>query len=89
MAAQQFIESLAPKSNSLEELRKQCSDEDLMRMIKSKHLQSPAEILSWCRYLNENVESFNSEVQKLLEAKQAEEHAKAQQGQNIEPLKSE
>lgn len=89
MAAKQFIDSLAPKSNSLDELRKQCSDEDLMQMIKSKHLQSPAEILAWCRYMNENVETFNSEVQKLVEAKQAEEAAKAQQGQNIENSKSE
>lgn len=89
MAAKQFIDSLAPKSNSLDELRKQCSDEDLMQMIKSKHLQSPAEILAWCRYMNENVETFNSEVQKLVEAKQAEEAAKAQQGQNIETPKSE
>lgn len=89
MAAKQFIDSLAPKSNSLDELRKNVSDEDLMCMIKSKHLQSPAEILSWCRYMKENIDTFNSEVQKMVAEKQAEEAAKAQQGQNSEPPKSE
>ena len=77
-AAKQFLDSLQPKSNSLAELRKNCSDEDLVSMIKSKYLQSPAEILAWCRYMKENINTFNSEVQKLAEAKQAEEASKAQ-----------
>lgn len=70
--AKAFIDSLVPKSNSLSELRKNCSDDDLMYMVKSRHLQSPAEILSWCRYMNENVEVFNSEVAKLVAQKEAE-----------------
>lgn len=78
-AAKSFLDSLAPKSNSLSELRSKCSDEDLMSMVKSRHLQSPAEILSWCRYMQNNIDKFNSEVQKLVEARQAEESAKATQ----------
>lgn len=71
-AAKAFIDSLVPKSNELSELRKKCSDEDLMSMVKSRHLQSPAEILAWCRYMNENVEMFNSEVANLVAQKEAE-----------------
>lgn len=67
-AAKAFLDSLAPKSDSLGELRKNCSDEQLVSMIKSKYLQSPAEILSWCRYMEQNITEFNSEVQKLVEA---------------------
>lgn len=78
-AAKSFLDSLAPKSNSLSELRSKCSDEDLMSMVKSRHLQSPAEILSWCRYMQNNIDKFNSEVQKIVEARQAEESAKATQ----------
>lgn len=78
-AAKSFLDSLAPKSNALSELRSKCSDEDLMSMVKSRHLQSPAEILSWCRYMQNNIDKFNSEVQKLVEARQAEESAKATQ----------
>lgn len=85
MAAKTFIDSLVPKSNSMAELRKNCSDEDLMCMIKSRHLQSPAEILSWCRYMKENIDIFNSEVHKLVEARQAEETKKAEQVQTELP----
>lgn len=67
MGAQSFIDSLAHKSNSLQELRKKCSDDDLMTMIKSRHLQSPAEILAWCRYMNDNINEFNKEVQRLVD----------------------
>lgn len=74
-AVKTFLDSLVPQSNPLAELRQKCSDEDLMSMMKSRHLQSPAEILAWCRYMNDNVNEFNSEVAKLVaeqEAKQKE-----------------
>lgn len=76
-AAKAFLDSLTPKSNSLSELRKQCSDDDLMKMIKSRHLQSPAEILHWCRYIEDNIEEFNNEVAKLQAEQQAQEQQQA------------
>ena len=88
-AAKAFLDSLAPESNSLAELRQKCSDEDLMQMVKSRHLQAPAEILAWCRYMQSNIDTFNSEVRKIVEAKQAEEAAKVESGKVDEPLKSE
>lgn len=88
-AAKAFIDSLVPKSNALAELRQKCSDEDLMSMVKSRHLQAPAEILSWCRYMQQNIDTFNSEVQKLVEARQAEEQQKVEQGKENVELKSE
>lgn len=67
-AAQSFLDSLMPKSDALRELRSKCSDDDLMAMMKSRHLQSPAEILAWCRFMQSNVDKFNSEVKALVEA---------------------
>lgn len=75
-AAKSFLDSLAPKSDSLAELRARCSDEDLLSMIKSRHLQSPAEILSWCRYMQQNLKDFDSEVAKILAQHQAEQQEK-------------
>lgn len=84
-AAQSFLDSLQPKSDALAELRKKCSDEDLMKMMKSRHLQSPAEILSWCRYMQQNVDTFNKEVQAFIE-----EQSRLEQGNsNVEPQTSE
>lgn len=64
-AAKAFLDSLVPQSNSLSELRSKVSDDDLMCMIKSRHLQAPCEILAWCRYMNSNVEKLNSELAEL------------------------
>lgn len=60
------------KANPLAELRKECSDEDLVSMIKSRHLQSPSEILSWSRLMTSKMDEFKSEVAKLVASKQVE-----------------
>lgn len=58
------------KANPLAELRKECSDEDLVSMIKSRHLQSPSEILSWSRLMTAKIDEFRSEVAKLVASKE-------------------
>lgn len=68
-AAKNFIDSFRNQKNDpFAELRSKCSDEDLMCMIKSRHLQAPAEILAWTHYMKQNIDLFNSEVQKLIES---------------------
>ena len=61
------------KANPLAELRKECSDEDLVMMIKSHHLQSPSEILSWSRLMTAKMDEFKSEVAKLVASKEVEQ----------------
>lgn len=74
-------------SSPLAELRKQCSDDDLLTMVKSRHLQSPSEILAWAQYMTANMSKFESEVAKLVAAKQTEESqsqtATADEGQQM------
>lgn len=78
LTAKQFLDSLQQKESSLSELRKKCSDEDLMAMMKSRYLQTPSEIMSYCRYIESNVDAFNSEVQKIVSEKAAAEKAAAE-----------
>lgn len=85
-AAKAFIDSFAKQSDALSELRKKCTDDDLMAMMKSRHLQSPSEILMWCRYMENNVESFNKEVQALVEA---QKHQQETIASSIEGSKTE
>lgn len=61
------------KANPLAELRKECSDEDLVSMIKSRHLQSPSEILSWSRLMVSKMDEFKTEVAKLVASKEVEQ----------------
>lgn len=72
-AAQSFIDSFRNQpQDPFAELRAKCSDEDLISMLKSRHLQAPCEILAWTKYMKSNIDTFNAEVQKLIEAKQVE-----------------
>lgn len=65
---QQWLESMRISGDSsLNQLRSKCSDEQLVQMIRSRHLQSPSEILAWCRYMESNVNEFNAEVQKVID----------------------
>lgn len=73
------------RANPLAELRKECSDEDLVTMIKSRHLQSPSEILSWSRLMTSKLEEFKSEVAKLVAEKQVSENQPENNEPNVEP----
>ncbi len=71
------------KADPLAELRKECSDEDLVTMIKSRHLQSPSEILSWSRLMTSKIDDFRSEVAKLVASKQVDQPSANEP--NVEP----
>lgn len=71
------------KLSPLQELRKRCTDQDLCKMIKSRHLQAPAEVLSWMRYMSQNMEEFSNEVKKVIEeSKKTEEITTTEQVDN-------
>ena len=70
---QQWLDSMNNAGNqAIGELKKKCSDEQLVQMIKSRHLQSPSEILAWCRYINDNVNEFNESIKKIQEQQKQE-----------------
>lgn len=62
---QAWLNSLTPRSDALSELRKKCTDEQLMQICKSRYIQSPSELLAWSDYLNTN---FNEVVSQLRQA---------------------
>lgn len=71
---QRWLDSLNSAGNrEIDELKSKCSDEQLTQMIKSRHLQSPSEILAWCRYMNDNIEEFNAEVQRIAQQQVTEQ----------------
>lgn len=90
MGLDAWLDSLRnTKKDPLAELRKKCSDADLKEMIKSRHIQQPSEVMAWVQYCQSNMQTFESEVAKKVEARQAEEAAKlATTKENVE-IKSE
>lgn len=58
-----WLDTLIPRSDSLGELRKKCTDEQLMTICKSRFIQSPSELLAWSDYLNANYASVLASIQ--------------------------
>lgn len=80
-AVQQWLKSLENSGNSaLSQLRAQCSDDDLLRLIKPRQVQSPSELERYINFLNERKDIFNEEVAKIVaERKEEEERRREQQ----------
>jgi len=66
--AQRFMDSKRPRSSSLQEQLDKLnpSDDELLSMVKSRHLQQPSEILAWVDSINELAEDMKSEALKQL-----------------------
>lgn len=80
------------KKDPLKELRKNCSDSDLRDLIKSRHIQQPCELMAYAQWCQDNMETFKSEVSKLVaekQAKEAEAKANAETAASVETSKSE
>lgn len=84
---QAWLNSLTPKSNALDELRKKCSDSELMTICKSRYIQSPSELLAWSEYLNANYDKIIQDAKLAkelseLQAKEAAEKAEKEAAEN-------
>jgi len=77
MGLEAWLSQFNNPQSPLAELRKKCSDQDLASMIKSRHIQSHAEILAWARYMKQNMDKFNDEVKQLIEAQQSEPNSES------------
>lgn len=57
-------------NSNLSALRKKCTDEQLVSLVKSRYIQSPSELLAWSEYLNTLTdEALQSVIQSQSEVK--------------------
>jgi len=88
-AVQAWLDSLSQhKNDSLADIRAKCSDEDLISLIKSRHIQHPCEIMAYLDECNRNMETFSEEVKQLAASRQVEEQTKVENISNVEPSKT-
>lgn len=73
--AQRFMDSKSPRSSSLQEQLDKLnpSDDELLSMVKSRHLQHPSEILDWVESVNELAEDMKSDALNQLVENEADE----------------
>lgn len=80
--AQRFMDSKSPRSSSLQEQLDKLnpSDDELLSMVKSRHLQHPSEILTWVESINELAEDMKSDALRQLTENETVETSTADPG---------
>lgn len=64
-----IVRSISPSNSPY---KQRYSDAELIRYMKSRYLQSPAEVAAWIQTLNDSYEELVSEAQAVQAAKAAE-----------------
>ena len=80
---QSMIDMRRPKSSALQSQMDQMSDAQILDTIKSRHLQSPSELIAWSEYLVEQAKDIEQEAERLAIEK---ESAAAIESQSVEPV---
>lgn len=68
---QSMIDMRRPKSSALQSQMDQMSDAQILDTIKSRHLQSPSELIAWSEYLIDQAKDIEQEAERLTIEKEA------------------
>lgn len=85
---QNFVQSMIdlrkPKSSALQEVMDKMSDAQILDTIKSRHLQSPSELIAWSEYLTEQAKSVEQEAERIALEREASEEESSTESQSVE-----
>lgn len=62
---QSMIDVRRPKSGALQSQMDQMSDSQILDTVKSRHLQSPSELLAWSEYLLDQAKIVEDEAERI------------------------
>lgn len=69
---QSMVDMRRPKSSAIQSQMDHMSDAQILDTIKSRHLQSPSELIAWSEHLMEQAKEIEQEAERLSLEKQAE-----------------
>lgn len=61
--------------SQIQQIMDTMSDADLLATVRSRHIQSPSEIIAWSKELSSYAEHLESQAQDLIEAENAKQEA--------------
>lgn len=82
---QSMIDMRRPKSSAIQSQMDQMSDAQILDTVKSRHLQSPSELIAWSEYLMEQAKEIEQEAEHIALEKEAETAASSAEGSGSEP----
>lgn len=86
---QSMIDMRRPKSSAIQSQMDQMSDDQILDTIKSRHLQSPSELIAWSEYLVSQAKDVEQEAERLALEKEAQELSSSAEDSNSETSQSE
>lgn len=72
--ASKFGQSRQPASQ-IQQIMDKMSDDDLLATVRSRHVQSPSEIIAWSKDLSAYAENLESQAQDLIDAEKTKQEA--------------
>lgn len=62
-------------ASQIQQIMDKMSDDDLLSTVRSRHVQSPSELMSWSKELSARALELESQAQQLIEAETAKQEA--------------
>lgn len=62
-------------ASQIQQIMDKMSDDDLLATVRSRHVQSPSEIIAWSKELSAYAEDLESQTQALIDAETAKQEA--------------
>lgn len=62
-------------SSQIQQIMDRMSDDDLLSTVRSRHIQTPSEIIAWSKELSVYAENLVSQAQELIDAETAKQEA--------------
>lgn len=76
-------------SSQIQQIMDTMSDDDLLNTVRSRHVQTPSEILAWSKELSTYAENLESQAQELIDAETAKQEAEKAAAASAEAASSE
>lgn len=80
-----MVEMRRPKSSGLQSEMDLMSDDQILDTVKSRHLQSPSELIAWSEYLLDQAKSIEDEASRIALEKEAAESPQEHESSEPQP----
>lgn len=61
--------------SQIQQVMDKMSDDDLLSVVRSRHIQAPSEIIAWSKELSSYADNLESQAQDLIDAENAKQEA--------------
>lgn len=76
-------------ASQIQQIMDRMSDDDLLTTVRSRHVQSPSEIIAWSKELSAYAEHLESQAQELIDAENANQETEKAAAASAESVSSE